>query len=80
MKCNTNWSIDVNCNIGVKQRCPLSPTLFGIFTNKIEKCLEGEGCTSIKMVELIVYLPLYFDDIVLPAKFIDDLNKKLNVL
>jgi hypothetical protein len=26
-KKNQGWSKDINCNIGVKQGCPLSPTL-----------------------------------------------------
>ena len=42
-KRNEGWSKDIKCNIKVKQGFPLSPTLFGIYINKLEGCLEEVG-------------------------------------
>jgi hypothetical protein len=33
------WSKEINYNIRVKQGCPLSHTLFGIYIDKLEECL-----------------------------------------
>jgi hypothetical protein len=40
------WSKEINYNTGVKQGCPLSPTLFGISIDKLEDCLEVPGCVG----------------------------------
>ena len=48
------WIEDINCNIGVKQRCPLSPTLFGIYINKLEDCLKKEGCVSPTLTSIVI--------------------------
>ena len=49
--------MDINCNIGLKQGCPLSPTTFGIYIDKLEKNLEEAGCTSTILVGPSYHLP-----------------------
>ena len=55
----------LKCNIGVKQGFPLSPTLFGIYIDKLEGCLEEASCAGMIFVRIVVILPLYNDDIVI---------------
>jgi len=40
------WSHAINYNIGVKQGCPLSPTHFYIYIDKLEVFLEEAGCAG----------------------------------
>ena len=35
--------------IGVKQGFSRSPAIFGIYIDKLEKCLEEAGCTGTKL-------------------------------
>ena len=35
-KNTSGWSEDINCDIEVKQGCPFSPTIFGIYIHKLE--------------------------------------------
>ena len=51
-KNNEGWTTYINCNIGLKQGCPLSPTTFGIYIDKLEKCLEEAGCACTILVEI----------------------------
>jgi hypothetical protein len=41
------WLEEINYNIGVNKGCPLSPTLFGIYIDKLEACLEETICVGI---------------------------------
>jgi hypothetical protein len=74
------WLEEINCNIGVKQGFPMSPTLFGIYINKLEGCLEEAGCVGTSIARIVIILLLYVDDIVLMARSPYDLDKKLKVL
>ena len=68
------------CNIGVKQGFPLSPTLFGIYIDKVEGFLEEEGFATTFFARIVIILLLYVDDIVLLARCPSDLNKKIRLL
>jgi hypothetical protein len=74
------WSEEINCNIGVKQGFPLSPTLFDIYIDKLEYCLEDAGCVGPTLTSIVIILLLYVDDIVLMEKSPYDLGKQLIIL
>ena len=70
----------VNCNIGVKQGFSFSPTLFGIYIDKLEKCLEEAGCTDTILDGIVIILLLYADEIVLMEMCPSNLDKQLRIL
>ena len=78
-KSNEGWSKDIKCNIEIKQGCPLSPTLFCIYIDKLEGFLEEAGCASTFLAGIVIILLLYADDIVLLARCPSDLDKQLRL-
>ena len=75
LKRNEGWSRDIKCNIGVKQGCSLSPTIFGIYIDKLEGCLEEAGCAGTFLARIVIIILLYADDIVLLERDLSDLDK-----
>ena len=59
---------------------PLSPTLFDIYIDKLEACLEEVGCVGTFLGGIVIILLLYDDDIVLLARCPSDLDKQLRLL
>ena len=80
LKSNEGWSKDIKCNIRVKQGCPLSPTLFGIYINKLEGYLEEAGCDVTILARIVFILLLCVDNIVLFTRCPYDLDKQLMLL
>ena len=74
------WSEEINCNIGVKKGCPVSPTLFGIYIDKLEDCLEVTGCVVPTLVGIVIVLLLFANDIVFMARNLYELSKNTRVL
>jgi hypothetical protein len=74
------WSKYINCNIRVKQGCPLSPTIFGIYIDKLEYCLEKAGCVGPTLTGIVINFLVYVDDIILMARSPYDLENQLRIL
>ncbi len=69
------------CRIEVKQGCPLSPLLFGLFIDGLEKRLNAmEGDAPPMLGQLVVCLLLYEDDLALMSHIPAGLQKQLDVL
>ena len=71
-------------NMGVKQGCPLSPTLFGLCIDKLEevvnKVAREEGLNAPKLMQNVIVLLLYADDVVLFSYDVDSMQHLLGVL
>lgn len=56
-------------NIGAKQGCPLSTTLFGLYIDKLETYLDDIGEDLLcNFIDIVVDILLYANDVVLLSK------------
>jgi hypothetical protein len=62
-------------DIGVKQGCPLSPTLFGLYIDKLEEWLNLEEGDGAHLGEFVISLLFYADDLILIAKYAPELQE-----
>ena len=68
-----------NSTIGVKQGCPLSPTLFGLciddFEEMVAKFVKEECVEEVSIGNVVIMLLLYADDVVLFANTLGDAQR-----
>lgn len=67
-------------NQGVKQGCPMSPTLFNIYINNVIKTWEAELTTHFKIDNLPLNTLLYADDQIILANSEDNLQRAIYAL
>ena len=70
----------IQSTIGVKQGCPLSPTLFGMYIDEMSDYIDREGDRGAQLARTWIPLLLYADDIVLIAESPDGMQKQLDAL
>jgi len=68
IRTSTDISESFRDDIRVKQGFPLSPTLFGLYIDKLEEWLNLHSGDGVRLGEFVITLPLYADDLVLIAK------------
>ncbi len=70
-----------SCGIGVKQGCPLSPLLFGLYLDGLDKHLDAlDGDNPPQLANIIVKLLLYADDLALMSETPQGLQKQIDAL
>jgi hypothetical protein len=72
----------IRSTIGVKQGCPLSPTLFGIYIDELETFLhehiqDNDGCI---LHQVLISILLFVDDVVLLSSSPEGLQRQLDAL
>jgi hypothetical protein len=63
------------CQQGVKQGCLLSPLLFGLYLDALDRRLDDRECDAQALASVHVWLLLYTDDLVLTSKLEVGLQK-----
>lgn len=66
--------------IGVKQGCPLSPTLFGLYIDEVYKLMDRGGGKGSPLARVHIPLLLYANDIALIADSLVETRRHLEAL
>ena len=81
VKTKQGFTKPFECKLGVRQGCLLSPELFIIFINELERMLKLSEFKGIHVCEATeVLLLMYADDIVLVGETVIQLQRKINIL
>ena len=80
MRCPGGLTDTLYSTIGVKQGCPLSPTLFGLYIDEVVDYITQRGGGGISLSGTIVCVLLYADDIILVSDTQEGLEHHLLAL
>ncbi|MCO5563411.1 hypothetical protein L7F22_017053 [Adiantum nelumboides] len=70
----------IQSTIGVKQGCPLSPTLFGLHIDEVSEYIDRDGDRGAPLLNTWIPLLLYADDLVLISDSPEGLQSQLDTL
>ena len=70
------------CTIGVKQGCPASPLLFGLYLDKVEQLLQSaeHQIDAPKLLDTLIPILFFADDIALFSKSPQGLQAQLDIM
>ena len=77
IKLKTGRSTNIQSNLGLKQGCPLSPMLFNLYIDDIEKVFD-DSCCPIEFQNKNINHFLYADDLVLISESREGLQNSLD--
>ena len=77
VRCPGGFSDTIASTIGVKQGCPLSPTLFGLYIDEVADYVTQGGGAGVDLSGTQVHIMLYADDIVLISESQEGLQQHL---
>jgi len=77
---NEGVTSSFKCQQGVKQSCPLSPLLFGLYLGALKGCLNDKECDAPALANLHVWLLLFANDLALMSESKVGLQQQLDTL
>ena len=80
LKTQNGLSKEFYSNMGVKQGCPLSSTLFGLYIDEITSFIDRFGGKGSPIASLMIQILLYANDIVLLSSSTEGVQQHLDAL